>query len=132
MLLRRLALVLLLVPMAWASDWPQLLGPTRNGIYAGPPLAERWPTSGPPVLWSVKLGEGYSSPVVSDGRLVVCHRLGADLIVDCLDPKTGDRQWRFQQPMKFQDGAYFDSGPRPTPALRDGRVIVHNTDGYLV
>jgi len=34
--------------------------------------------------------------------------------------------------MKFQDGAYFDSGPRPTPTIRDGKVFVHNTDGYLV
>jgi len=34
--------------------------------------------------------------------------------------------------MKFQDGAYLDSGPRPTPTIRNGRVFVHNTDGYLV
>ena len=33
--------------------------------------------------------------------------------------------------MNFQDGAFFDSGPRPTPAIKEGRVFVHNTDGYL-
>jgi outer membrane protein assembly factor BamB len=34
--------------------------------------------------------------------------------------------------MKFQDGAYFDSGPRPTPTIKHGKVFVYNTDGYLV
>src|SRR5205085_1488707 len=78
-----------------------------------------------------EVGEGYSNPIVGEGRLVVCHRLGADLVVDCLDPKTGSKHWSFKHAMKFQDGAYFDSGPRPTPAIKNGKVFVHNTDGYL-
>jgi outer membrane protein assembly factor BamB len=117
---------------ARASDWPQFLGPTRNAVYAGPPLAEEWPASGPPVVWTAEVGEGYSSPVVGEGRLVICHRTGDDLVVDCLDPKSGAKHWRFTHAMKFTDGAGYDSGPRATPAIKDGRVFVHNTDGYLV
>ena len=26
-------------PMLRAQDWPQLLGPARNGVYNGPPIA---------------------------------------------------------------------------------------------
>lgn len=129
--LLRISLSALLVFPAVASDWPQLLGPTRDAVYAGPPLADEWPRNGPPVVWSVKIGEGYSNPIVGEGRLVICHRIGDDLVVDCLDPKTGANQWRFKHPMNFQDGAFFDSGPRPTPAIKEGRVFVHNTDGYL-
>ena len=33
-------LVLALGPQAIAADWPQVLGPGRNGIYNGPPLSE--------------------------------------------------------------------------------------------
>ena len=117
---------------AIASDWPQLLGPTRDAVYAGPALAQEWPKNGPPVVWSATLGDGYSSPVVGDGKLIVCHRIGDELIVDCLEAKTGAKQWAFKHAMKFQDGAYFDSGPRPTPAIKDGKVFVHNSDGYLV
>src|SRR5207245_880236 len=107
----------------FASDWPQLLGPTQDAVYRGPPLSEQWPAEGPPVVWKTEVGQGYSNPVVGEGRLVVCHRLGDELIVDCLEPKTGSKQWSFKHPMKFQDGAYFDSGPRPTPAIRKGKVF---------
>ena len=116
---------------ALASDWPQLLGPTRNAVYAGPALADKWPQEGPPFLWSITVGEGYSNPVVGEGCLVICHRLGDDLHVDCLDPKTGEKRWTFTHLMKFQDGAYFDSGPRPTPSIKDGKVFIHNSDGYF-
>jgi outer membrane protein assembly factor BamB len=130
------AVALLLLALASihlsASDWPQLLGPTSDAVYAGPPLAEQWPKEGPRVVWSAAIGEGYSSPVVAAGKLVVCHRSGDNLVVDCHDAKTGRKLWTFEHGMKFQDGAYQDSGPRPTPAIRDGKVFVHNTDGYLV
>src|SRR5690242_12162602 len=69
---------------AWdgrASDWPQLLGPTRNAVYTGPALLETWPAEGPKVLWSSAAGEGYSSPVVSDGHVVLCHRAEEELLV---------------------------------------------------
>src|SRR5437899_1891743 len=116
----------------FASDWPQILGPTRDAVYDGPALAQEWPREGPPLVWKLEVGEGYSNPIVGEGRLVICHRIGDELIVDCLDPKSGSSHWRFKHLMKFQDGAYFDSGPRPTPAIHDGKVFVQNTDGYLV
>jgi len=117
---------------ASASDWRQLLGPTRDAVYAGPALLEKWPAEGPTVLWSKPVGEGYANPIVGENRLVVCHRIDTNLVVECLDPRTGSNFWTFRHGMKFQDGAYFDSGPRPTPAIRQGRLFVHNTDGYLV
>ena len=116
---------------AHASDWPHLLGPTSDAFYNGPALAEEWPQAGPPIVWKIDVGEGYSSPVIAEGRLVFCHRLEDQLVVDTLDPKTGSNLWSFKHEMKFRDGASFDSGPRPTPAIKDGKVYIHNTDGYL-
>jgi outer membrane protein assembly factor BamB len=112
-------------------DWPQFLGPARNATYSGKPLLETWPPTGPPALWSREIGEGYSSPVVAEGKLILCHRLGNDLIVEALDPMTARSLWSFREPMKFTDGARYDNGPRATPAVRDGRVFVFNTDGHL-
>jgi len=115
-----------------ASDWPHLLGPTRDAVYAGPPLATNWPANGPRVVWKLDVGEGYSSPVVAEGRLIQCHRPDEQIHVECLEPATGERHWTFKHAMKFRDGASQDHGPRPTPAIRGGKVYVHNTDGYLV
>jgi len=114
-----------------ASDWPQLLGPTGDAVYAGPAIAETW-SGKTSITWQKDVGEGYSSPVVSDRRVVVCHRLATNLVVECLDASNGKPFWTFKHFMKFQDGAYFDSGPRATPAIKAGKVYVHNTDGYLV
>ena len=30
-----------------ATDWPQFLGPARNGTYAGPPLTDAWGAADP-------------------------------------------------------------------------------------
>src|SRR5688572_27631516 len=59
---------------ACASDWPQFLGPTRNGVYAGADLAESWANEGPPVDWKKKVGQGFSGPAVSGGSLILFHR----------------------------------------------------------
>src|SRR5689334_4387987 len=31
-----------LLDRSFGSDWPQLLGPTRDAVYSGPALAEKW------------------------------------------------------------------------------------------
>jgi hypothetical protein len=46
-----LVLAALLPLAAGAADWPQFLGPTRDAVYSGLPLADQWPRQGPPVVW---------------------------------------------------------------------------------
>jgi outer membrane protein assembly factor BamB len=94
-------------------------------------LSEDWGKEGPRVVWKKDMGEGYSGPVLADGKVVQCHRIGGELIVQCFDAATGNEVWRFARATKFQDGAYFDSGPRPTPTIRDGKVFLHGTDGFV-
>src|SRR5688572_6957128 len=38
--------VITIAAAAAAEDWPQFLGPGRNGLYNGPPLAESWGAQG--------------------------------------------------------------------------------------
>src|ERR1041384_1227141 len=69
---------ILLVAMAFsglASDWPQFLGPTRNGVYTGPALTASWPKEGPHVVWQRKVGAGFSGPAVASGKLILFHRV---------------------------------------------------------
>jgi len=127
----RLALAICLPMGASASDWPQFLGPTRDAVYLGPALADKWPQDGPPVVWRSEVGEGYSSPVVSEGRLILAQRSENKLIVNCYEALTGRTNWSSQFPMKFKDLEGRDSGPRPTPSIKGDRVFVCNTDGFL-
>ena len=49
-----------------ASDWPQFLGPNRNGISAETDLLEEWPDGGPKELWRAAGGVGMSG--LADSR----------------------------------------------------------------
>jgi hypothetical protein len=42
------------------ADWPQFLGPVRNGVYGGLDVAENWASNGPPVVWQKAVGHGFS------------------------------------------------------------------------
>ena len=44
--------------IALAADWPQWMGPTRNGVWDEEKVVEEFPTGGPKKLWSTPVSEG--------------------------------------------------------------------------
>ena len=58
-----LLLTLALAPSLPAADWPQLLGPARDGHSAETKLNWEWPKDGPPVAWKKDVGKGWAGPV---------------------------------------------------------------------
>src|SRR5215831_18360977 len=114
-----------------ADDWPQILGPTRDGVYKGAPLAASWPAGGPKVLWRKQVGEGFAGPAIAGGRLIIHHRLGREEIVDSIDAKTGTAQWRYAYPTTYRDDFGFDEGPRAVPVVDHGRVYTFGAEGQL-
>jgi outer membrane protein assembly factor BamB len=113
------------------TDWPQFLGPMRNGVYAGPELAKSWPAGGPKVVWKREVGQGFAGPAVAEGKLILFHRLGGKERVECLDAKSGQPLWSGEYPTAYADDFGFDEGPRGTPAIADGRVFTFGADGVL-
>ncbi len=61
-------LILLLASTAPAADWPQFLGPARNGISPETGLMKSWPKDGPKEVWRVKGGVGMSGIAISGGK----------------------------------------------------------------
>ncbi len=131
LLLRSMSLDSLELDAAGDSDWPQFLGPNRNGVYMGPALSTSWPDSGPPVIWRKEVGEGFSGPVVKEGRLILFHRVGSEERVECLEAQTGRALWRYTYPTDYRDDFGFDGGPRATPAVSGGRVYTFGAQGVL-
>jgi outer membrane protein assembly factor BamB len=131
---------LLLAPLVWgvvgaapvaAADWPQFLGPTRNGVSTETGLAASWPKDGPPVLWDRDVGAGYSGPVVAGERLILFHRDGDDEVVECLDAATGKGRWKFAYPTRYNDDFGKGDGPRSTPLIAGKRVYTLGAEGTL-
>ena len=114
-----------------AQDWPQFLGPARDGMYAGANLNMTWPKEGPAVAWQMKVGEGFSAPVVAGGRLALFHRVGNKERLDCVEARTGKPVWHYEYATDYQDDFSRGDGPRATPAIADGRVFAFGPAGVL-
>jgi outer membrane protein assembly factor BamB len=117
------------VPLG-AEDWPQFLGPARNGVYTGADLAAAW-AAGPAGLWKHDVGQGFSAPVVAQGRLILFHRVGNRETVEALDARTGNRIWLFDYPTSYRDDFGFDEGPRAAPVVAGGRIYTYGAEGML-
>ena len=115
--------------LATAGDWPQWLGPQRNG--SSVEKVESW-TVDPPVVWRVDVGSGYSSPVVAGGRVFIHARVDPlqEEEVVAFDALTGKEQWR----EKYSRPAYLSAvggGPAATPTVAGNRVYTYGISGVL-
>ena len=115
----------------FAGDWPQFLGPSRNGISTETNLSRSWPKEGPPILWSKKVGQGFSGPVLAVGKLFLFHRLDDKEVVECFDATRGTAVWRFDYASNYRDDFGFDEGPRATPTVADGRIYTIGAEEVL-
>lgn len=120
-----------LLPLpAAAADWPQWRGPGRDGI--GPAAPAAWAPA-PRKLWSIELGPGHSSPVVSGDRIVQHFRAETSEVVAAFDLATGKELWRDSYPAPFvpqPEARDHGAGPFATPTVGDGRVYtfgIHET-----
>lgn len=116
-----------------AEDWSQFRGPNCLGISASAKALPVEFSNTKHVLWSAKLGDGISSPVVADGR-VFCTGMtkndngGQNLIVSAFDAKTGKQLWQ----QKLSAGAkplppihQVNSYASSTPVADQERVYVY-------
>src|SRR2546423_8745176 len=69
-------LFLLAVPVR-ADDWPQWLGPQRDGVWRETGILSSFPKGGPAVRWRTPIGGGYAGPAVARGRVFVTDRQAA-------------------------------------------------------
>jgi outer membrane protein assembly factor BamB len=131
-MIQRLAALCLLVQTAMvvSADWPQFMGPARNGRSAETGLAHSWPTGGPPQLWRVDMGKGFGGAAVVGDRVYVQDREGEERdLLRCLDLNTGKELWRvgYTAPGKF---GY--PGSRSVPAIAGDRAFCCGPLGHLI
>jgi outer membrane protein assembly factor BamB len=115
--------------------WPEFRGPTGQGICTATNLPLHWSDS-QNVAWKAAVpGNGWSSPVYSDGRLYLTTAAAdadsGDLSLQALalDAGTGAIVWNttvFTEKQGRSPSIHSkNSHASPTPLLSDGRLIVH-------
>lgn len=118
-------LLLSLLPIAHAADWPQWRGPARSGRSSESGLIKQWPKDGPKELWRIDtLGEGYATPAVVGDRIYLLANKGMDNeYVQALSAKDGKVIWTTTLgPVGNPDQQPSYPMARSTPTV-DGKVL---------
>jgi len=79
------------------GTWPNFRGPGYDNISTEPiGLLEKWPESGPDILWKKELGEGHAGAAIHNGRVYVLdydERRKYDML-HCYSLTDGTELWR--------------------------------------
>jgi outer membrane protein assembly factor BamB len=119
-----------LVLLTSAADWPQWLGPQRNGLSDEAAVVKVWSTTGPKVLWKANPGIGYSGVAIADGRAYTLGSVGEDELLIAFDALTGAQLWTHRLDSAYDDKMGYD-GPRATPTVVDGKVVALGAKGVI-
>jgi outer membrane protein assembly factor BamB len=137
----------LFVSRSKADDWPQWLGPQRDGVWRESGIVDKIPKEGLATLWRTPVGEGYAGPAVADGRVFVTDwvrekstaapknafdraRTPGKERVHCLDEKAGKVLWTHEYDCPYS--VSYAAGPRCTPLVAGGKVYTLGAMGDLL
>ncbi len=141
-----LALALSFAGSAVADDWPQWLGPQRDGVWRETGVETRF-SKDLKAAWSAEVGAGYAGPAVAGGRVFLLDRTVADKSkipgdpfdrsaipgaerVLCFDDATGVLLWKHEYDCPYTIS--YPLGPRTTPVVADGKVYTLGAMGHLL
>lgn len=108
-----------------SAEWSQWRGANRDGILGEFSAPEIWPER-LKKIWSVEVGGGDSSPIVSDRRVYVHSRQGeCNEVVTAIDLDSGRILWRdsygdVSHSPPWHGAESRDRGPFSTPSFHDG------------
>jgi outer membrane protein assembly factor BamB len=128
--MRQLLVLLLLANSALAEDWPNWRGPRHDGI-----SREALPKADfSKIAWRAKIGVGFSSMAVADGRVFALgctgKRRGNEETFTCLDAATGKKIWSDTYPAALVDYLH-EGGPCASPTVDGKRVYGYSKSGRL-
>jgi outer membrane protein assembly factor BamB len=113
-----------------SNDYPQFLGPNRDGVIKSLRLARDWKAQPPQRLWLQPVGTGWSGFAVAGSRAITQEQRGTNETVDCYDLQTGSAIWSQGYPAHFQS-TLAGEGPRATPTIAGSRVYALGSTGIL-
>jgi outer membrane protein assembly factor BamB len=104
-------------------------GPDRSGIYNETGLLKKWPAGGPELLWeTTKMGDGYSSPTITDNAIYVTGRRDSSDILTALT-LDGKIKWEVVYGKAWVTN---HTGSRCTPTFYNGNIFLISGSGDIV
>lgn len=112
------------------DDFPQFLGPNRNGYLPGVQLAHDWADVPPHILWRREVGAGWSGFAVVADHAVTMEQYGDEEHITCRQLESGDTIWTHAIAARHQE-VLGGIGPRSTPTIHDSKVYAMGATGVL-
>ncbi len=116
----------------FAADWPQILGPNRNGQAAETELMAHWKPDQLTPKWSLNIGSGFAGAAIVDGKVLIAHRVGNSEMLQAVDLANGTQHWVTPWMATYASSINPDSGPRCVPTVAKGKVVCYGAAGDLV
>ncbi len=111
------------------DDWPQFLGPRRDGKAEAPANAFAWGEKGPEVVWRTPTGPGFGGAVVQGGEVILFdHELGEQDLLRVLDLESGAEKWSAGYPI---EGRQAFPGSRAVPAVTADGIYTCGPFGHV-
>ena len=112
------------------TDYPQFLGPHRNGVVTSIKLNLDWETHPPKLVWRRPVGAGWSGFAVVGNTAITQEQEGDWEKVVSYDLHTGEVRWSHQDQARYYT-APAGLGPRATPTISGNRVYTVGSTGIL-
>ncbi|HEY7160599.1 MAG TPA: hypothetical protein VH815_05035, partial [Acidobacteriota bacterium] len=107
-----------------AQDWNQWRGPNRDGSSPSFKQPKTFPEELKKV-WSIEVGIGHSSPVVSGEKVFLFSRVADQEVVTAYGRETGKLIWKdaYDAPYTMNPAAInHGKGPKSTPLVANGKL----------
>lgn len=118
--------------VASIGDWPQWLGPNRNGVSPATDFRVNWREAPPAVAWRTPLGDGFSGIAVAAGKVYTMYSDNDGEYAVCLDAGSGEVLWKTATDGEEYSDWQGGDGPRATPAINDGIAYFYGAFGKLL
>jgi outer membrane protein assembly factor BamB len=112
------------------GDWPEFRGPQRNSQTNDLHLKTDWQSQAPKLVWRHRVGPGWSSVIIVDGRLFTQEQRGEQEGTVCYDAATGNELWSHADSARFFE-PLSGAGPRGTPTFAVGKIYSLGATGKL-
>ncbi len=112
------------------GDFPQFLGPNRDGTTGGTLLERDWVAHPPRERWRIQVGSAWSGFAVTKDRAITLEQRGGDEWVRCYSLVDGSLIWGHSYPASHAS-VLGGEGPRTTPSIKDGLVYSVGATGIL-
>lgn len=125
------AVSLLTIGTTHSADWPRWRGPDLDGISKETGWSPKALDGEPKILWRAKVGMGFSSFAIADGRVYTTGNAADTDTLFCFDAATGREIWKVSYPEPL-DPKYYDGGTSATPTVDGDTVYQLSRKGQLL